>query len=418
MTADNFTLLDGLLVAFSSVIAMVMLSGRIRKAPFWHATVTPLASIIGSGFLVVVPLLANIAGTEAVWAILIIVLLSFWIGGALRFNIQHEQVITAQMLPGKQTGKSEAVTAQLERLSEVSLAFAYVISITFYIRLMCGFVLTGVDAYTPFNADAMATAILLFIGFFGWLRGLNGLEQLEGFSVTIKLAIIASLLAGLAYYDVQQGYDLAGLATPEGDTWNRLRQLAGMLLIVQGFETSKYLGASYGPSLRIRSMRIAQVLAGIIYITFVALAMPLMAPYATATPNETAIIELSGKVTLVLPILLVIAAAMSQFSAAIADTIGAGGVIEKETTQRISARAGYALISIFAVALLWTTHIFELVALASRAFALYYLLQALLAARLALKVSSGRRRNWQVFSYLVLSVLLLLVVLFAISAEA
>jgi len=50
-----------------------------------------------------------------------------------------------------------------------------------------------------------------------------------------------------------------------------------------------------------------------------------MGPYARITPNETAIIDLARTITMILPIMLVIAAAMGQFSAAIADTIGADG---------------------------------------------------------------------------------------------
>ena len=85
MEVDTFSLLDGLLVSLSVVIAAVLLRREVRDAPFWCATVTPLASIIGSGFLVVVPLLAGIAGTLSVFAIVGIVLLSFWLGKAMLF---------------------------------------------------------------------------------------------------------------------------------------------------------------------------------------------------------------------------------------------------------------------------------------------------------------------------------------------
>ncbi|MCP8689029.1 hypothetical protein [Marinobacterium sedimentorum] len=405
MAVGTFSALDGILVVICVAIVAIMLRAEIRDAPYWRATVTPLASIIGSGFLVVVPLLASITGTLAVFAIIGIVLLSFWLGAAIRFNILHDG-----RNPAAQT---DAFARPLERLSDLALAGAYVISITFYIRLMCGFVLTGVDTYTPFNANAMATLVLLFIGIYGVWRGLHGLERLEEYSVTIKLAIIASLLVGLATYDVGNGYDLSGLPLPQTSIWAGLQQLAGMLLIVQGFETSKYLESSYDAPLRARSMRLAQVVAGIIYIAFVALAMPLMAPFARMAPSETAIIDLSGNITLVLPFMLVVAATMSQFSAAIADTIGAGGVVENETRRRLSARCTYPVIAVLAVVLIWISNIFEIVALASRAFAFYYMLQAVLAARLAAKVSSGRRRQWQLGSYSALALVLLSIVLFA-----
>lgn len=410
MEVENFSILDGLLVALSVAIAAVLLRREVRDAPFWCATVTPLASIIGSGFLVVVPLLAGIAGTLSLFAIVGIVLLSFWLGKAIRFNILHD---------GRTPRVDSDPFAQpLERLSDLALAGAYVISITFYIRVMCGFVLTGLDAYSSFNADALATLVLLLIGLYGLRRGLHGLERLEEYSVTIKLSIIAALLAALAYYDADTGYDLSGLPLPESSLWESLRHLGGMLLIVQGFETSKYLASSYDAPLRARSMRLAQLVAGVIYVAFVALAMPLMAPFARVAPNETAIIDLSGNITLILPVMLVVAASMSQFSAAIADTIGAGGVVENETRKRLSARSSYAIIACLAVSLMWASNIFEIVALASRAFAFYYMLQAVLAARLAAKVSTGRQRYWLLFSYSSLALLLLAIVLFALPVEA
>jgi len=411
MKAGDFSLLDGYLIALSVIIAISMLRPGIRDAPFWRATVTPLASIIGSGFLVGVPLLASITGSESVLAIVCIILLSFWIGDAVRFNILHDgRIHTA--------ATDNTVVRMLERLSDVALAFAYVISITFYIRLMCGFILTGLHTFTPFNADVLATVILSFIGIYGLRRGLHGLERLEEYSVTIKLAIIASLLAGLIYYDGSNGYDLSALPSPETGLWEGLRLLGGMLLIVQGFETSKYLESSYDAPLRARTMRFAQILAGVIYVAFVALAMPLMAQFADIVPNETAIIDLSRNITLVLPVMLVLAATMSQFSAAIADTIGAGGIAENETAGRVSARVIYPVITALAVALIWNSNIFQVVALASRAFAFYYMLQAVLAARLAYRKASGRRRQLLIGSYSGLALVLLLIVLFAIPVEA
>lgn len=405
MPPDNFSLLDGFLVVFSLAIAVIMFRPRVRNAPFWRATVTPLASIIGSGFLVVVPLLAAISGTLALPAIIIIVLLSFWLGSAIRFNILHD---------GRNPGAhKDSFVQPLERVSDLALAFAYVISITFYIRLMCGFVLTGADAYTSFNADVLSTVVLAFIGFYGWRRGLHGLERLEEYSVTIKLSIIASLLLALIIYDTNNGYDLSQLPNSMTSITESLMQLAGMLLIIQGFETSKYLESSYTANVRAGSMRLAQVVAGVIYVVFVALALPLMAFSGHDSPDETAIIHVSGNITLILPLMLVVAATTSQFSAAIADTIGAGGVVEKESKKCLTALCSYPLITGLSIVLVWSSNIFEIIAFASRAFAFYYLLQALLAVRLVAIVAHGKQRTWLMFSYSILALLLLCVVIFA-----
>jgi hypothetical protein len=410
MAAQEFGLLDVVLIAMAAAITIVMLRPAIRESPFWRATVTPLASIIGSGFLVVVPLLAGSTGKLSVVAIVGIVLLSFWIGAAIRFNILNGERPPGPPVPHR--------TKIFERLSNLTLTCAYVVSITFYVRLMCGFVLAGVGIHTALYADILATLVLGFIGGYGFWRGLRGLEQLEEYSVTIKLSIIAALLFGLACHDVRHGYDLSGMPAPKTDWLESLRQLGGILLIVQGFETSKYMGSSYPAPLRVRSMWVAQVVAGVIYVVFVALAMPLMAPMVSEPPSETAIISLTRQITLVLPVMLVIGAAMSQISAAIADTIGAGGVVEEETRRGLSARRSYLAITAMAIALLWSSSVFEIVALASRAFALYYFVQVSLAATLAFRITSGRRRVWLVCSFTALAMVLLVIVLFAKSVAA
>lgn len=408
MEVADFSLLDVLLTTFSVVIVSIMLRPRVRDASFWRATVTPLASIIGSGFLVVVPLLAHVTGTQSILAVTIIVLLSLWIGASVRLNIrlaEHEQ-------------NNGALEQLLERLSDITLALAYVISIAFYIRLLSGFVLSGANSYTPFNANTLATGVLSFIGVYGLVRGLHGLERLEEYSVTIKLAIIAALLLGLVFHDVQNGYSFAGLAAPQSGLWERSSQLAGMLLIVQGFETSKYLGPGYDAATKSRSMLFAQLLAGVVYVAFVVLAMPLMERFNDMAPDETAIIGLSGEITLVLPMMLVLAATMSQFSAAIADTIGAGGVVENESEGRVSARFSYFAIAVLAVALIWNSNIFEVITFASRSFAFYYMLQAILSARLAARTCTGRQRQRLLYSNAGLAVVLLLVVVFATPVQA
>jgi hypothetical protein len=60
MTAMNIVL-----VVASLLFAGLFFHPRLLMAPLWHATVTPLALIIGSEFLVAGPILAHAAGTLA-----------------------------------------------------------------------------------------------------------------------------------------------------------------------------------------------------------------------------------------------------------------------------------------------------------------------------------------------------------------
>ena len=146
-------------------------------------------------------------------------------------------------------------------------------------------------------------------------------------------------------------------------------------------------------------------------MAFVILGMPLVADVASLTPKETGVIDLAAKVTFVLPFMLIVGATMSQFSAAIADTLGAGGLIEAESKQRISAGTGYLFACGGAIVLVWATNIFEIITLASRAFALYYLLQVLRAIVLAATCTSGKSRLLSLMSFGFLAVVLAAIVI-------
>ena len=74
---------------------------------------------------------------------------------------------------------------------------------------------------------------------------------------------------------------------------------------------------------------------------------------ATATPlmhflgdtvKDNDLIMLAGKASLLLPIPLVCAAVLSQFSAAVADTMGGGGNMVEATKNRVDAKHAYLII--------------------------------------------------------------------------
>ena len=73
------------------------------------------------------------------------------------------------------------------------------------------------------------------------------------------------------------------------------------------------------------------------------------------------------------------ASALSQFSAAVADTLAAAGNMQETTHGHLKAKWGCILVGGGAIALTWSSRTLEIVALASRAFAFYYLLQCLVA---------------------------------------
>jgi hypothetical protein len=88
--------------------------------------------------------------------------------------------------------------------------------------------------------------------------------------------------------------------------------------------------------------------------------------------DETAIIDMMAIVAPILPLLLVAAALSAQFSAAIADTSGAGGLFTEVSKGKLKPNQSYALLVIIGIALTWSANIFEIISYASRAFVYYY----------------------------------------------
>jgi len=182
--------------------------------------------------------------------------------------------------------------------------------------------------------------------------------------------------------------------------------------VVQGFETSRYLGNEYAADLRIRSMRRAQWLSTIIYLVFVLLVTPLLGMVEAGHVDETAVIDLAAAAAWVLGPMLILAAIMSQFSAAVADTVGAGGLVEEESGRRINDRRAYLLITLLAILLVWSANLFEIISLASRAFAFYYLLQTLLALQLVEQMEECRGRIFCRIRFVGVALVLSFVVVF------
>ena len=59
--------MDFVILALTALVFSVLIfSKRVKNSQDWQATVTPLASIMGSGFLVSAPLLSGVAGNYAV----------------------------------------------------------------------------------------------------------------------------------------------------------------------------------------------------------------------------------------------------------------------------------------------------------------------------------------------------------------
>lgn len=433
------SLADLIVVTIALLAAFIFLFSRsLATSSAWRATITPLASIMGSGFLVCAPLLYSTVGNSAVFAMGGLLLLAYGIGAVVRFNIRYaEPLLEKHISPGdRQTPEhplhkghwavADRVSGTrtldiLETTSHLILTAAYCISVSYYLQLLSHFALHSVSWQSTIVQNALVTALLLGIGTVGVLRGLNGIERLERIVVGLNLALILSLIAGLAYFNgaaVMNGaWSLSALPLT-GDDDHRLRVLMGLLIVVQGFESSRFLGAEHSADERIRTMRWAQIISSVIYLVFIALMALVIGQTNLSTTDSgiTAIITLTALVAPVLPLMITLTAIGSQFSAATADNAGCAGLIQSFIKRRERFRIEYALVAVLSIALTWLTNVYEIISIASRAFALYYMLQCLVALVVAVGMEQSRMRAVRLCLFAGLGALCAAVVIYGIPA--
>ena len=364
----NIGILNIGIVVLTLLTALALAHPKLRANTRWRAMITPLASIIGSGFLVLGPILDVRFGAYAPLAMAGLCLAGWIFGAAVRANIADENA------------PATPITARIERASEITLSFAYVISVAYYLNLFGAFAVSLTPWDTPLSAKLVTTAALLLVAVAGAGGGFKALERMEYVTVSLKLAIIAGLIFGLAVYFGKQAQAGELLVNPSNlGGWDAARLMFGLIVTVQGFETARYLGASYRAPVRIAAMKQAQWVSSAIYLIYIGLLAWLFAPTEMAL-TETAIIDMMQVVAPILPALLVAAALSAQFSAAVADTGGAGGLISQLSDGRLREKPAYAILIGLGLGLTWSTDLFAIISYASRAFAVYYALQSALAA--------------------------------------
>ena len=248
----SFTMLNALILCTVTLAGAVLIWPRLANAFLWRATITPLASIIGSGFLVLGPILDVSFGGYAPLVMIGLCAVAYLFGAAIRFSIADID---------RQQSTSPAITV-LETASSCVLAFAFFVSVSYYLNLFGAFGVSLTQLDDAFHANLLTSALFLLILFTGLTRGFSALERMEQISVGLKLAIIAGLLFGLAvnFGDVAV-QDALQFDAPQVTGWAAFTLMGGLIVTVQGFETSRYLGGTYDAGMRIRSMRLAQMLA-------------------------------------------------------------------------------------------------------------------------------------------------------------
>lgn len=350
-------------------------SQKLDRKTLLFATVTPLASILGSGLLIIVPVLEGVLGRWSFVGALGVVAVAWLVGIAVRHGVRVVE-------PKSADGSLDTTTHRLEEVADAVIVVAYVISVALYLRIMAQYVVQ----YTAGGSDGLAErliacgAIALIVAI-GVTRGFSGLDKLDRISLGVVLTLTTVLGVTLA---VRNGIDLAGgdltlPPVPGEGVVHTLLVLGGIVITVQGFETVRYLGDTYDGPTRIRASQVAQIAAAVIYVGFVLVSTPVMGLGTDAGPDDT-LIDITERAAPLLVLPLVISAVLSQFSAATADTASADGNLRGLSSWMKGPRP-FLVSGVAALALAATVPTFTIVAVASRAFAAYYAIIAVVALR-------------------------------------
>lgn len=388
------------------ITALALWSPNVHRSHIWRAMTTPLASIIGSGFLVLGPVLDNAYGKYAPLVMAALCLGAYLYGWAIRHNIAD--------IAASSDGRGPLVE-RLEVTASWLLGVAYIISVAYYLNLFGAFGVSLTSGADALHAKLLTSAMFVLILYVGWARSFRALERFEYVAVIAKLAIIAGLLVGLLVYFFGKAEAGALIFNPPERTgWSAMTLAFGLIVTVQGFETSRYLGDDYDSPTRIQSMRWAQWTSTLIYMSYILL-LAFVFERGELALSETAIVSMMGVVAPVLPALLVAAALAAQFSAAVADTSGSGGLFAEVTKRRVSPRQAYAILVGVGLILTWSANLFEIISYASRAFAGYYMLQAAIAALTSWRAGG---QGWRSLLFAALAIVGLLIVIFGEPVES
>lgn len=195
-----------------------------------RASVTPLASILGSGLLIIVPVLERTLGSLSVVGAAAVCAVAWVVGTAVRHCVRVVE-------PALASGSPDRVDAWLDRAGDAVIVVAYVISVALYLRIMAQYVAdyVGLGGSAAWERGLACGAVVLIV-IVGITRGFAGLNLLDEVSVAVVLGLTTLLGGTLLLHDVHglAGDGLALPPIPDVGTGKVLLVLGGILITVQG----------------------------------------------------------------------------------------------------------------------------------------------------------------------------------------
>ena len=369
--------LIGMIVLLGS--AWMLYRPKVQQSSRYQATVVPLANIMDVGFLVMSPIIVVVVGYLAPAFMLGICLIAMATGLVMAYNIRYYEPLI---------GSPDRVHS-VAAWARWSLFGASMVNIAYYVQLLMTLVLLPFGWYTQDRVTYTSVILLIIVIVIGYQGHLPALNKLGDRATAFNLAALFAVLAAFAVYNVLEAID-GNFNFPSYDPVidaEAFRKILGLFAMVQGFEASRYVGARFGAEERVSTMRLAQVVATVVFVGLIAL---VLLPFGQFRPaaDATAIFKVSKEVAFYLPWLIMLVAIGSQVSAITNATSSRSDLLIEATRQAVPRKFTFPILLVPAIMIVIFTDVTDAVAIASRVFALYFVLQSIIAVTLATRAKS------------------------------
>lgn len=365
-----------------AVLAWTLYRPKVQQSQRYQAIVVPLANIMDVGFIVMAPAIILLAGYSAPLIMLGICLIGIAAGFSIAYNIRHYEPVEGTGDPVNHVG----------HISRWALSFATVINIAYYTLLLITLLLWPLGTYSETNRAIVGTVLLGILVVVGWTGGMDRLNNLGNKTTAFNIAAVVAVVVAFIVYNIQEAlggrWDFPPIdKTISGEDF---RKIIGLFAMVQGFEAARYIGSRFSGEVRITSMRIAQVISTVVFVALLTSVLILFVQIKTDF-SGTAIFVVSHETGVSMPWLIALAAIGSQTSAIVNATMSRSDMLvdHKVLGLKVSRRWSFVILLVPAIVIYLLVDITQAVALASRVFAAYFVLQAVIALVLAY-----RARNW------------------------
>ncbi|WP_254522667.1 hypothetical protein [Natrinema caseinilyticum] len=360
-------------------LGLVLYSSRVQESRRYQAMVVPLANIMDIGFVAMTPIIVHITGLGSALMMLGLCALGYAMGWVMRLNIERFEPMSGE----------KGLLSSISNVAKWSLIVASLVNVAYYLQLMGEAIVFPFDLGTAEAATVVTTIAvgsLIGLGVVGFFFGLEKLNQLGDRTTAFNLAAITAIIVGFLGYNVvvalQGNWSLPDYNPPL--TTRGTRQILGFFALVQGFEASRYLGGEFSAARRIRTMRLAQIIATVAFVLFPASALLLFAQ-VRPQPTPAAVLTIGQVASPVLPWLTLLLAVGSQSSASINAISSRSDVLEEVTDERLPRAYTFPLLAVGAIGVVLVTDVLTAVAAASRVFAVFFAIQCLIALILAVR---------------------------------